>query len=673
MKRARRINRDGFEMCRKSAFFCALLIGLAWILNSHALANDTTAELATGGLVFTRTNDVEMQSEELYVSTQRITIRYDFYNHSKKDIITHVAFPLPDLSTEEEGSDDTDFAIPSANAAVDFLGFKTTVDGQEVQTEFEQRVFRGAKEYTSLLKELGIPLNPIGLRTLSGDMAKRLEKIGLVKEQGVNSEVGAEGDRQYQPRWSLKTTFYWEQRFPARAKTVILHQYQPSLGGTVSAALPSVLREERAKYCTERSFQEKARRGEWKIEWVSYILATGNNWSGPIRNFRLVVDKGSPQSLVSFCGDHVRKINSTQFEMRASNFRPGGEDLSILFLSPARRDYNISVQTEPNQESTWGVGERSISSGDQSPSDDLYYVANTEPPDAFLSLRTVPSSTNGKRLLAMPNGTLVRVLHRNSDGWWYVRAVETGLEGWALSHLGNKEWIVCCTRTDSDTSDRSAGALASEDPKPREANSGAEILKAPFPSPDDHSCSLYVNGKEVICELVLYLNGRGLQFNNDDSGRMVIFEGRARLPGTTPISYVTLANVEGQPAKTQVVKVRGQCTARADRTAKCQAKASDGRIFEGTVQLSRRKSLTCSGIFEEYPDDPMVKVIKLVRHDTFSAVKSDNYVCYVPWGGAGHSPFKGKCADGEFCQVEGIYRDHVGKVYVLDTWDAERQ
>jgi hypothetical protein len=54
-------------------------------------------------------------------------------------------------------------------------------------------------------------------------------------------------------------------------------------------------------------------------------------------------------------------------------------------------------------------------------------------PDAFLALRTDPSTSVGRRIMQMLNGTMLRVLRRNQDGWWYVQLVETGREGWALS------------------------------------------------------------------------------------------------------------------------------------------------------------------------------------------------------------------------------------------------
>lgn len=96
-------------------------------------------------------------------------------------------------------------------------------------------------------------------------------------------------------------------------------------------------------------------------------------------------------------------------------------------------------------------------SSNSSPGASLSYVANTEPPDAYLSLRTDPASSRGQRLMAMPNGTLLEVLKRQPDGWWYVRVVPRGETGWALSSGRDRQWIECCkTASGADTSVASA-------------------------------------------------------------------------------------------------------------------------------------------------------------------------------------------------------------------------
>ena len=45
----------------------------------------------------------------------------------------------------------------------------------------------------------------------------------------------------------------------------------------------------------------------------------------------MIVDKGDPQTLVSFCGDGVKKIGPTTFEMTAKNYTPQ-RDIDVLFI-----------------------------------------------------------------------------------------------------------------------------------------------------------------------------------------------------------------------------------------------------------------------------------------------------------------------------------------------------
>jgi hypothetical protein len=70
-------------------------------------------------------------------------------------------------------------------------------------------------------------------------------------------------------------------------------------------------------------------------QWISYILTTGANWFGPIKKFTLTVDKGEPDSIVSFCGDGVKKTGPTTFEMTKTDFYPD-KDLDILLLVPTQ-------------------------------------------------------------------------------------------------------------------------------------------------------------------------------------------------------------------------------------------------------------------------------------------------------------------------------------------------
>src|SRR5271163_3596607 len=93
----------------------SVLIALgALTLTDAALANDSTAELTTGGLVLAKSADIEMRSEELAISEKEISVRYRFFNHAASDQTATVAFPMPDIVWE---GPDMNIAVPDPESA----------------------------------------------------------------------------------------------------------------------------------------------------------------------------------------------------------------------------------------------------------------------------------------------------------------------------------------------------------------------------------------------------------------------------------------------------------------------------------------------------------------------------------------------------------------------------
>jgi hypothetical protein len=85
------------------------LAGLACAA-APAFANDTSAELATGGLVFVHNDNVEMRSEDLAISAKQIDMRYRFFNKAANEVTVLVAFPMPDVRIEEP---DQNISLPT--------------------------------------------------------------------------------------------------------------------------------------------------------------------------------------------------------------------------------------------------------------------------------------------------------------------------------------------------------------------------------------------------------------------------------------------------------------------------------------------------------------------------------------------------------------------------------
>lgn len=307
-----------------------LFLPLALILAAPAAANDSTAERAAGGLVLTQSADIDMVSEDLFISAEEVRVRYVFRNRSPRAIRTVVAFPMPDRDPALER--EMDVAYPS--------DFQTRVDGRPVSMEIERRAVRGGLDYTKSLASYGlIPISDgkavNGLPKVDRD---NLLKRGLVEPDGEGGLV---------PTWTMTEKHYWMQSFPPGRDLVVEHRYVPGTGGSVDAALAipefRASAEGRAmirEYCADRAFlaglDRLRRRGPAPEQRIGYVLATGANWRSPIGDFRLVVDKGAPANLVSFCAEGVRKIGPTRFEVRRKNWRPD-RDLKILIVQAAPR------------------------------------------------------------------------------------------------------------------------------------------------------------------------------------------------------------------------------------------------------------------------------------------------------------------------------------------------
>lgn len=313
-----------------------------------AMANDTTAVLTTGGLEFVNHGEIAMESEELYISSDEIIVTYRFRNDGDEDHSVLIAFPMPEIVPDHFSP----VAYPSGPADNLFM-FQTTFNGENVDAQLHEYAFAAGVDRTKLIRQLGLPIVPFSqeamdaVGALDAEEAERLLHLGMLSPDEYDS--GDAVEKAYWPNWSYKATYTWEATFPAGETVTVEHRYTPSVGGTVGVSLLSEpydgfdpATEYRNKYCTDDSFAAGVRNtltdpdDPWSApffeSWISYILTTGRNWAGGgIENFRLIVDKGSPDNLVSFCSDDIKKTGPTTFEMVKTNFWPD-QELEILIL-----------------------------------------------------------------------------------------------------------------------------------------------------------------------------------------------------------------------------------------------------------------------------------------------------------------------------------------------------
>ncbi len=328
----------------------AMIVAVVALSGGQALANDTMAQLGTGGLVFVTNEDIEMASEDLFVSTTQVKVVYKFNNKSDSDQHILVAFPMPDIS----GSGDFMTSVPNLEDD-NIFGFETLFNGNPVAATLHQYAFSNNIDYSASLADLGVPLAPYGERTIKAlnGLAKadqqKLIDLGMVFPMEYDAGNGPVVDMT--PVWTLRSTYSWEATFPPGPSDVV-HTYTPSVGGTVATTFmpeegntyaQQQFEDYQKKYCVDEDLLKAVKKGAvttdgytnypYTESWISYIWSTGANWGGPIGNFTLTIDKGDSGNLVSFCGENVKKIGPTTFQMTATDwYPPYGQELEVLLL-----------------------------------------------------------------------------------------------------------------------------------------------------------------------------------------------------------------------------------------------------------------------------------------------------------------------------------------------------
>ncbi len=324
------------------------LVALALAAATPAMADDTMAELKTGGLIFVRNDVVSMDEEDLFISLDQVRVDYVFRNTSDAGVDAIVAFPMPDI----HGDPYENVAVPDPGSD-NFLDFAVEVDGKPMQPQLQQRAFAADIDVTGTLQEAGVPVNPY-----APDAKDAIAKLPqATKDDWVargmlfldRYDAGKGWVEEYVPFWRLKSTFWWRMNFPAGRPVHVQHTYRPSVGATVQVSFledgkpqGEIHDEYVRKYCIEGAFEQAVLRSAktgaggyppyWE-SWISFVLTTGANWAANIGHFHLTVDKGDPKNLVSFCGDNVKKTGPTTFEMTIDDYYPT-RDLDILFLRP---------------------------------------------------------------------------------------------------------------------------------------------------------------------------------------------------------------------------------------------------------------------------------------------------------------------------------------------------
>jgi hypothetical protein len=324
----------------------------AGVMTNGTHANDSSAQLAAGGLILTKNADVRMASEDLYISPYEVRVRYEFVNDGARDIETVVAFPLPKLDLYEMSE------VPlgmTTGDPVNFVGFEVRENGRRIPVGLQSRAISNGRDVSDKVRAAGLPIGIYSdafnraLANLPPARVQALVRAGLMEEDGDSRR----------PKWTVELTYHWKQRFPAGRAVVIEHRYKPVTGEQFFGRMSLEEREMREywnkTFCIDAGTRaalakaldamSKGRNADdgsaLMIAYsTAYILTTANNWKGPIGRFHLTLDKVRPENVISVCWNAapMRKTGPARFETTVTNFRPT-RDLNIaVFSAPERQE-----------------------------------------------------------------------------------------------------------------------------------------------------------------------------------------------------------------------------------------------------------------------------------------------------------------------------------------------
>ncbi|PWC88893.1 hypothetical protein TSH100_06730 [Azospirillum sp. TSH100] len=323
------------------------------MMGEDASANDSTGFQGTGGIELTRTDVIEMRSEDLSIGMDEIRVSYVFRNVSDHPVETLVAFPLPDLDLSP-GLTASAWTFPKP--ADDFLDFRLWIDDRPVRPSLERRAIFQGRDVTATVEAAGaLGMTPWApgaydgyARTLDPAALARLRDAGLIRN----------GDDDNNPQWTLRTRYFWTQTFPPGRDVRVRHVYRTFLGhsllgdvneidgrGVVGRLVGEVTGTVNAtgddRYCLDAATRRTVATVQAKYPppampygaaEIEYILTTARNWRGPIGRFHLTIDKGAPENIVSLCWNGLIKTGPTTFESTITDFVPDRDIRLLLFV-----------------------------------------------------------------------------------------------------------------------------------------------------------------------------------------------------------------------------------------------------------------------------------------------------------------------------------------------------
>ncbi|MCE4372288.1 DUF4424 domain-containing protein [Xanthomonas hortorum] len=290
-----------------------LALVLAVLGCGSAQANDSSFGDDNGTIRLLHQPDISMDKEALLLSEERVQVDYVFTNNSERALTVPIAFPMPPMY----------FGMADHSELTDF---KLWVDGKPIAT---------TRKLVVLLDDGSDISKAFAASGWSADDVATFTESGTVPK-GRKPLPARWIDPDQQPRFTLSEYFVWQQLFPARRSVQIRHAYAPSVSTGVPQSSAFLLESYAKDTCIDPATRTSMQRrvGEHGLGWANlrYVLTTGKNWNGPIKDFQLTIRKQAASDMLSLCFDGaLEKIDPLTFQFKQTNFVPM-RDLNLLFV-----------------------------------------------------------------------------------------------------------------------------------------------------------------------------------------------------------------------------------------------------------------------------------------------------------------------------------------------------
>jgi hypothetical protein len=328
---------------------CKAVLIILYIVNipNLAIANEMPLEgFPANGIVVRNERNIQIDREDLFISSRKIEVSYIFRNYSNKDIASVVAFPIPSYKYDPTG-------IIKYPVHGDFT---VEVNGVRKKCSEITRAFINGKDCTDKLKNLNASIKDFKIgwedkhHVFSGNFfmltkatQKKLIDAGVVKIDEEMQEPYA------MPAWSVVTTYYWTQTFPANTTTAIKHTYTPNPsddmyymneGKAHSLSRKAYSMAELSKlHCLNKEIMQWVKKEKYaiRLNTIDYILTTANHWKQPIKEFHLIIEGDQASDTnerpsTCFGGNRLVQVKDNRYEVTIKNFIPK-EEIKVYFIS----------------------------------------------------------------------------------------------------------------------------------------------------------------------------------------------------------------------------------------------------------------------------------------------------------------------------------------------------